>query len=63
MHVVVEEDNKLTFIDYFIALFYKVASIIDLLEYVKILCGWIQMCSHVIKKYEVRGGDGSVLSA
>ena len=63
MHVVVAGTKKLTVIDYFIAFFCKLFSIIELLEEVSDWCEWIPTCGHAIKiGCEIGGGDGSILS-
>ena len=50
-------------IDYFIAFFYELFSVIELLKEVRKGCGWIPMHSHAIEIFcEVGGGGGSVLS-
>ena len=63
MHIAVSEAKKLAVIDYFIAFFCELFSVIELLKEVSNGCGWIPTRSHVIKVCcEVGGGDGSVLS-
>ena len=62
MYIVVAEAKKLTVIDYFIALFWELFSIVDLLKEASNWCGWIPTCSHAIEiGCEVGIGDGSVL--
>ena len=63
MYDIVAEAKKFTVIDYFIAFFCELFSIIEMLKQVRNWCGWIPTYSHAIKiGCEVGGGDGSVLS-
>ena len=63
IHVVIAEAKNFTVVDYFIAFFCEVFSIIDLLKEVSYWFGWIPTCSHAIKiGCEVRGSDVFVLS-
>ena len=62
MHIIVAEAKKLTIIDYFVAFFCKVFSIIELLEEAGNWRGWIPMASHAIGILcEIGGGNGSVI--
>ena len=63
MNIVVEEANKLTVIDYFVAFCCEVFSIVEFLEEVANWHGWFPMGGHVIKiGCEIGGGDVSILS-
>ena len=63
VYVVVAETKKLTVIDYFIAFFCELFSIIEMLKEVSNWCRWIPAYSHAIKVgCEAGGGNGSVLS-
>ena len=63
MYIVVAEAKKLAVIDYFISLFCKLFSVIELLKEVSNGCGWIPTRSHAIKICpDGGGGDGSVIS-
>ena len=63
MYIVVAEAKKLAVIDYSIAFFCKLFSVVKLLKEVRNECGWIPTRSHAIKILcEVGGGDVSVLS-
>ena len=63
MYIVVAKAKKFAVIDYFIAFFCKLLSIIEPLKEVSNGCGWIPMRSHAIEICcEVGGGDGSVIS-
>ena len=63
MYIVVSEANKLAVIDYLVAFFCELFSVIELSKEVSNGCGWIPMHSHAIGIFcKVGGGDGSVLS-
>ena len=63
MYIVVSETKKLAVVDYFIAFFCELFSVIGMLKEVSNGCGWIPTRSHAIEIFcEVGGGDGSILS-
>ena len=63
LYIFVSEANKLAVIDYFIAFFCELFSIIELLKEASNGCGWIPICSHAIEICcDVGGCDGSLLS-
>ena len=63
MHVVISEAKNFTVIDYFIAFFCKVFSVVEMLKEVSDWCGWIPTYSHEIEiDCEVVVGDGYILS-
>ena len=63
MYIVLAEAKKLAVIDYFIAFFCELFSVIELLKEVSNGCGWTPTPSHAIEICCVfRGGDGSILS-
>ena len=63
VYVVVLEAKKFTDVDYFVAFFWKVFSIVELLKEVRNWCWWIPTSSYAIEiGCDVVGGCGSVLS-
>ena len=63
MYIVVVEAKNLAVVDYFIAFFCELFSVIELLKEVSNGCGWVRTRSHAIKKLcEVGVGGVSVLS-
>ena len=64
VYIVVAEAKKLIVVDYLIAFFCELFSIIELLKDFSNFCGWIPTCSHAIGiGYEVGRCVGSVFSA
>ena len=62
MHIVIEEAKKFTVVDYFVAFWCEVFSIIELLEVVVNVWGWITTSSREIEiGGNIGGGDGSLL--
>ena len=63
MYIVVAEAKNLAVVDYFIAFFWELFSVIDMLKEISNRCGWIPIRSYTIKICcEVGGGDGSILN-
>ena len=63
MYIVVSETKKLAVVDYFIAFFCELFSVIGMLKEVSNGCGWIPTRSHAIEIFCDIGGDtGSILS-